>query len=271
MENKYQRNYWPHAIILSIIAIIFASAYTVVIALDNPVQMDDYYLQKYQQVDRNINKIIKKQKEFFAKYEVKQVEKSLNYQQNNTMSYVLIDKKSNKEVLDAKVFLHVTRPDSRELDQDLNASLENGKYIFRNIKVAKLGRWQFKLKVDIGKLEGFKEFEMQAYDEKMQKEFFEKYSFVCENKDLKYGDINTIAFSLKDKKSQKTISDAKVYLRILHQNGKKFTKTLQGNYVDGKYLFKTKKLHHTGKWSLESRILYGKYEVFVNQELNAIK
>lgn len=269
--KEYKRNYWPHAIILSIIAIIFASAYTVVIALDNPVEMDDFYLQKYQDVDKNINTIIKKQKAFFDRYEIKGDVKVLDLAKANTITYTIFDKKEQKEVSDAKLLLHLTRPDTNKFNQNINATFKDGKYIFEAVKVAKEGRWQLKLKAQIGSLEGFSEFEANAMDMKKQKAFFERYEYVCENAHLKYAQKNSIVFSLKDKKSQKLVSGATIYLRILHPDGKKFTKNIKASFENGKYIFKTKKLHHTGEWSLDSRILYDGYEIFVNQKLNAIR
>ena len=54
---KKERNYWPHAIVTVLIFMVFACAMVVKIAMDNPVQMDSFYLDKYQQVDENINEI----------------------------------------------------------------------------------------------------------------------------------------------------------------------------------------------------------------------
>ncbi len=38
-----EKNYWPHAILGIILAVIVAGAWTVKIALDNPVQEEIYY------------------------------------------------------------------------------------------------------------------------------------------------------------------------------------------------------------------------------------
>ena len=63
---KKEKNYWPHAIVIVLIFMIFACIMVVKIAIDNPVQMDSFYFEKYQQVDENIN-TIKKHKPLLIK------------------------------------------------------------------------------------------------------------------------------------------------------------------------------------------------------------
>ena len=43
---KTERNYYPHAVIGMIIGCVIACGYTIKIALDNPVEMDTYYMEK---------------------------------------------------------------------------------------------------------------------------------------------------------------------------------------------------------------------------------
>lgn len=162
-EIKNQKNYWPHAIIASIILIVIACIYTIIIALDNPVEMDSYYLEKYQKVDRNINDIIEKQKKFFDKYEVKYDFTSIKMDKPQTIALLLLDKKSNEFVKNANIFLLITRPDTNKFNQEYKStSSKDGKYIFENIVVQKPGRWQFKAKIKSEDYEGFHEYEVNA-------------------------------------------------------------------------------------------------------------
>ena len=65
---KKEKNYWPHAIVIVLCFMVFACAMVVKIAIDNPVQVDSFYLEKYQQVNENINEIREKQKIFEENY-----------------------------------------------------------------------------------------------------------------------------------------------------------------------------------------------------------
>lgn len=162
-EHKERKNYWPHGIIGSIILIIIACIATVIFALEHPVEMDSYYLEKYQQVDRDINNIIKKQKEFFAKYDVVFDTKKLNLDNPSNIVFSIIDKQTNKPLQKAEILMLLTRPDSNKFNQELNATIaKNGKFIFENIVVNKPGRWQFKTKIKSENFEGFHEYEVNA-------------------------------------------------------------------------------------------------------------
>lgn len=133
------------------------------VAIDNPVEMDSYYLQKYQQVDRNMNDIIKKQKEFFNKYEVKYDVDTIKMGKPTVIGFSVVDKMSKKPLEDAQVMLLITRPDTNKFNQELNTtSAKDGKFLFENIVVDKPGRWQFKAKIKSGKYEGFHEYEALA-------------------------------------------------------------------------------------------------------------
>ncbi len=162
-DYKHKRNYWPHAIILSIVLIIIACIWTIIVALDNPVEMDSYYLEKYQKVDKNINTIIKKQKEFFGRFEIRHLTKNLNLDAKSDIVFGIYDKVDKKLVQKAQIFMLVTRPETNKFNQELNAQgAMDGKFIFKDIVVNKPGRWQFKTKIKIGEYEGFDEYEVNA-------------------------------------------------------------------------------------------------------------
>ena len=64
------KNYWPHAIVGSLILIVASCVATVVLAVKNPVEMDGFYFERYQNVDENINEIAASQRRFDAKYDL---------------------------------------------------------------------------------------------------------------------------------------------------------------------------------------------------------
>ena len=49
-----KKSFWPYGIVLSIVAIILACVATIVVAINNPVEMDSAYMQSHQSVDENI-------------------------------------------------------------------------------------------------------------------------------------------------------------------------------------------------------------------------
>ena len=65
------KNYWPHAIVGSLILIVASCIATIILAVKNPVEMDGFYFERYQNVDENINEIEASQRRFDAKYALK--------------------------------------------------------------------------------------------------------------------------------------------------------------------------------------------------------
>ena len=96
-KAQVERNYWPHSIIAGILFIIGACVLTIVIAVKNPVEMDTFYMEKYQKVDENINEIIALQEKFNAKFDLRYSTESFVIGENN-IAITLIDKQTNKEV-----------------------------------------------------------------------------------------------------------------------------------------------------------------------------
>lgn len=59
---KSERNYYPHAVVGMILGMVVACGWMIKIATDNPVEMDTYYMEKYQKVDHTINEILELKK-----------------------------------------------------------------------------------------------------------------------------------------------------------------------------------------------------------------
>ncbi|WXG21356.1 hypothetical protein VBZ67_02910 [Campylobacter concisus] len=66
-----KKSFWPYGIVLSIVAIILACAATIVVAINNPVEMDSAYMQSHQSVDENITFIKESEARFDKKFELK--------------------------------------------------------------------------------------------------------------------------------------------------------------------------------------------------------
>lgn len=159
---KIERNYWPHAIVTMILLAIVACAWTIKIALDNPVEMDSYYLTKYQQVETNINEILEHQATFDANYQVKHESVKFTMNQNNSVTFSILDK-NGKAIENAKVRLVISRPETNTNNQEfLLDKATNGKYTFEGIKVEKPGRWQILTRISIDGVEGYNKHEVFA-------------------------------------------------------------------------------------------------------------
>jgi len=152
--QKAERNYWPHTIIAMIVACIIACGWTIKIALDNPVEMDTFYMEKYQKVDQNINEIIELQTKFDAAFDLSYSTEQFVMGQN-TMTLKLTDK-SGKVVNNANITMMLSRPETNKDNKQMKPSkVENGLYTFGPFDIQKPGRWQILSKIEMGEFKGY--------------------------------------------------------------------------------------------------------------------
>ena len=161
--QKAERNYWPHTIIAMIVACIIACGWTIKIALDNPVEMDTFYMEKYQKVDQNINEIIELQTKFDAAFDLSYSTEQFVMGQN-TMTLKLTDK-SGKVVNNANITMMLSRPETNKDNKQMKPTkVENGLYTFGPFDIQKPGRWQILSKIEMGEFKGYHKSE--AYSNK---------------------------------------------------------------------------------------------------------
>jgi len=159
---KTERNYWPHAIIGIILTVVVAGAYTINIAVHNPVEMDTYFMKKYQTVENNGYKLDKRKREFDKNFKLIYSTKDFS-QGINSISINVKDKNSSKYISDAKITMLITRPETNKYNQKLNpTSVKNGTYTFEDIKINKPGRWKILTTIKIGKYSGYNSYEVYA-------------------------------------------------------------------------------------------------------------
>ena len=160
--SKPKANYWPHSIVLAISAVAGLCVWTVNIAVNNPVELDSFYFDSYQNVEENYNDIINKQKAFDAKYLVEIPKKDFTIGMNS-LALSVKEIEGAKGIDDANISLVITRPDTQRFDKKPKlASVKNGLYTFENFDIQKLGRWQIMSKVTVGELTTFKQLEVNA-------------------------------------------------------------------------------------------------------------
>lgn len=159
---KNERNYWPHTVIGMIVACVIACGWTIKIAvMDHPVEMDTFYMEKYQKVDQNINEILELQAAFNAQFDLTYSTEKFALGKNS-MVISLKDKKGNA-VENAKVTMMLSRPDSNHENQQLSpSSIQNGEYHFGPFEIAKVGRWQILSKIEVGEFKGYHKNEAYA-------------------------------------------------------------------------------------------------------------
>ena len=145
-----------------IVACIIACGWTIKIALDNPVEMDTFYMEKYQKVDQNINEIIGLQTKFDAAFDLSYSTEQFVMGQN-TMTLKLTDK-SGKVVNNATITMMLSRPETNKDNKQMKPSkVENGLYTFGPFDIHKPGRWQILSKIEIGEFKGYHTSEAYSY------------------------------------------------------------------------------------------------------------
>lgn len=140
---------WPIIIALSILGVVGLSVMTVKIALNNPVEMSDYQMQNYHDVDANINETIEKQIAFDRKYVIRYITPQLS-EKEAVISYRIEDK-NGSAVNDAKLEVILTRPDTVKDNITLSGmKVSEGNYSFDAVSLPKPGRWDIMAKVNVG-------------------------------------------------------------------------------------------------------------------------
>jgi len=160
-EKKNKALHWPIGIFLAILAVVGLGIWTINVANSNPVVMDEFYFDKYQDVDYNYNKIKKSQIAFDKKYDISYDINKLNIGDNTLVISVMT--KDKKPVEDAKIKVKITRPFTNKQDIDLKVvSSENGRYKMTPFKIDTIGRWQILSKVQVGDLISFTKTDINA-------------------------------------------------------------------------------------------------------------
>jgi len=155
--------------------------WTIKSAVETPVYEDRSFMEKYQDVDDNYNKMVISNVKFNAKYETKVMinsrtvgmsfsdiqygQRSLEkYSTNqemllfgeNQLSLTIVDRKSKISVSDANISFQVTRPIKNDHDINLNSfHYSSGKYTTDSIQLDLKGYWNIIGKVTIGSDVGY--------------------------------------------------------------------------------------------------------------------
>lgn len=172
-ENK--QTYWPHMIVGFLFLGLGLGFWTIKSASSMPVEKENDYMMSYQDVDTNINEIVKKQELFRQNYEIKilntktiKIEENKNSRRNflnpveiqkgeNKFTYSVVDK-NGQIIKNADVSFMLTRPHTDADDQRINKiNFVNNSYQTPSINITKAGRYMLVTRVKIGETVGFLE------------------------------------------------------------------------------------------------------------------
>ncbi|MGP1450184.1 MAG: FixH family protein [Wolinella sp.] len=157
-----QKNLWPLGITLVTLTVVGMIIWTVTLALKNPVELENAYMDNYQNVDLNINEIIQAQKHFFSLY-APSIQKLELSESNDRISVHLVKKSDSTPVSDAHITLRLTRPHTTREDIDLGTidEMRNGLYISKAISFPSKGRWKIQTTISTDDAHGY--FEQELY------------------------------------------------------------------------------------------------------------
>lgn len=174
----HKKTFWPYGILGSIFAIVCACAYTIYYSLDFPVHMDNFYFDKYQNIENNYNEINAAQAKFDLDFKFDQNATILIDQKNNTNKPEILRRNRVVPVVDINkpielifdtnasnldINLLLTRPHTGDFDKNLTYSLDNGKLKINSFILDKAGRWEVKMKLTSNPNSiGFYKFEFYA-------------------------------------------------------------------------------------------------------------
>ena len=152
--SKKKNSFWPFGITLAILAVVVMGAGTIMIALKHPVQMDEAYMKKYQNVDDHINEIEKSQELFDKQYSVS-INNSFFNIGKNRLDISIKDKYTQKNADNLKINVKITRPDDDRYDIKLTSKESGDNYIFSPFEIKKPGRWIILVDATNGKVSGY--------------------------------------------------------------------------------------------------------------------
>lgn len=143
--NK-EKNYWPEAIALIILAVVGLVIWTVMTAVNNPVDKEVKFLMDYRSVDENYNEIQKAQKAFKDSYHLEYLTKKFDLGPNIVRFSILDNKTNEPKSLDVELYL--SKPFGNEKPIPLGKAIFNQKeYQSKEFDIQKEGRYRVIYKI----------------------------------------------------------------------------------------------------------------------------
>jgi len=147
--SKLSAKIWPYSIGTAIIMVFGFCVATVVVVESANIQESNEYMTNYQTAENNANDYINKRIAFDKKYKIAYVNRGID--KRNPLIRYSVTTLDSAPVMDAKIKILVSRPETHEFDQKLNSPrFEDGFYTFDGINFAKPGKWDIIAKVEVG-------------------------------------------------------------------------------------------------------------------------
>lgn len=144
--SKNKKTFWPYGIMLSLIAITIACVATIIVSLDYPVYMDDFYLSKHREVDKNYNEIQISQAKFEQKYKVEFMNEKVKFGEPANFTFKILPlQNQNLPKFTAEGL--ITRAYTTEFDKKFSADITNNEIKVPPVILEKKGIWQVKIRI----------------------------------------------------------------------------------------------------------------------------
>lgn len=152
---------WPIGITIGTLGIIVLCVGTIVVAVKNPVAMDNDFNNEYRYIDKNINKILEDDIAFKKVYNLYYMEHPLKTK-DTLIAYTIMDAKQ-VPVDDAKFSGILTRPNETRHDIPLEfTNIGNGVYEAKKVDLPLDGRWNLFVEVQTKDNRGFSKLRLDS-------------------------------------------------------------------------------------------------------------
>ncbi len=148
IKKKLSYYTWPIIIVSFLVYVIVKIVWTINVALEQPVQEENAYMMKYQELDHKFAEISDAKNRFESKYECNifyELKKGIN-----SINIEIVEKESRKKIENAQIKLLLTRVETNNLDMEIPIKgYFDGKYVSQEFNVEKIGRWRLIAKVEV--------------------------------------------------------------------------------------------------------------------------
>ncbi len=149
MSQKSSGKIWPYLVGGSITLVFGMCVATIMVTSKADIQESNVYMSKYQEADLKANELITDQINFDKKYNFNYITECIGGEKS-LIKYEITDK-NNNPVDDAKIVLHISRPETAKFNQELSEfHTQNGIYTFEGATFPKAGVWNIIARVQVG-------------------------------------------------------------------------------------------------------------------------
>lgn len=169
--------YWPYLIVGSIIFMMIACIYTVYLSFGYPVDEDESYFLKYQEVEKNFAEIKEREQEFLNNFALRVIgdKTRLDITKRpavfvDNVVEIEIKEKSKLKAKDISTKAKLTRPHTKNEDRVLNVDFDDNTKKFKvNLGELSDGRYTLLIHFKINELSKFYKLELCKNLCKLQK------------------------------------------------------------------------------------------------------